>query len=272
MSFKFVLLIASLFNTVYWLIFTFYFVRLCICSWACLDQFLVGSLLLSPGSWCTQGFVCVLQESISSVLCKFWWFYGGVNDNLLQEGLCHTQACCSQGPRIRPLMTCTSTGDSQTQFWLSLCGLGMRFVPFPGLSSSDDQVLGEHTVPGGPCVLVTSPVLATWFPRRDARALSQVCHMSPQETWSQAVTLLVDVTHPGSQEDVISSWEPAHSFVEDAISGADCSSPLSSSSGRLKPASLPPGGEGPVRSQLALLWYSLNPLFCVSLPGWALGC
>ena len=27
---------------------------------------LVGSLLLSPGSWCAQGFVCVLQESFPS--------------------------------------------------------------------------------------------------------------------------------------------------------------------------------------------------------------
>ena len=31
----------------------------------------VGSLLLSLGSWCTQGFVHVLQESVSPVLCKF---------------------------------------------------------------------------------------------------------------------------------------------------------------------------------------------------------
>ena len=29
-------------------------------------QSLVGSLLLSPGSWCTQSSVCVLQESISN--------------------------------------------------------------------------------------------------------------------------------------------------------------------------------------------------------------
>ena len=60
-------------------------------SWACLGQSLVGSLLLSPGSWCTQGFVCALQKSVSPVLCKFWWLYDGVNSNLLQEGLCHTQ-------------------------------------------------------------------------------------------------------------------------------------------------------------------------------------
>ena len=33
-------------------------------SHACVGQSLVGSLLLSPGSWCTQGFVCALQESV----------------------------------------------------------------------------------------------------------------------------------------------------------------------------------------------------------------
>ena len=37
---------------------------------ASLGQPLVGSLLLSPGSWCVQGFVCALQESVSPVLCK----------------------------------------------------------------------------------------------------------------------------------------------------------------------------------------------------------
>ena len=40
-------------------------------SQASLAQSLVGSLLLSPGSWCTQGFVCALQESVSPVLWKF---------------------------------------------------------------------------------------------------------------------------------------------------------------------------------------------------------
>ena len=59
-------------------------------SWACLGQFLVGSLLLSPGSCCTQGFVCALQESVSPVLGKFWQFYGRLNGDLPQEGLCHT--------------------------------------------------------------------------------------------------------------------------------------------------------------------------------------
>ena len=59
-------------------------------SWASLGQSFVGSLLLSPGSWYAQGSVCALQESVPPVLCKFWWFYDGVNGDLLQEGLCHT--------------------------------------------------------------------------------------------------------------------------------------------------------------------------------------
>ena len=47
-----------------------------------------------------------------------------------------------QSPCSRLLLTRTSTGDNQTQFWLRLCGLGVHFVPFLGQSSSGDQVLG----------------------------------------------------------------------------------------------------------------------------------
>ena len=50
--------------------------------WASLGQSLAGSLLLSPGSWCTQAFVCALQESVSPVLCKFCWLYGGLTGDL----------------------------------------------------------------------------------------------------------------------------------------------------------------------------------------------
>ena len=64
-------------------------------SRASLGQSLGGSLLLSPGSWCTQGSVCALQDSVTPVLCKFWWLYDGVNGDLLQEGVCHTQVCCT---------------------------------------------------------------------------------------------------------------------------------------------------------------------------------
>ena len=91
---------------------------------------LMGSLLLSPGSWYTQGFVCVLQESVSPVLCKFWQLCGGVNGDLFQKGLCHTQIYCTQSPWpcSSPRLTCASTWDPQTQFWLSLCGFSVSGV------------------------------------------------------------------------------------------------------------------------------------------------
>ena len=55
------------------------------------------------------------------VLCKLWQLYSGINGDLLQEGLCHTQVCCAQSPCPcgSPLLTRTSTGDTQTQFCLS---------------------------------------------------------------------------------------------------------------------------------------------------------
>ena len=61
-----------------------------------LAQSLLGSLLLSPRFWCTQDFVCALQEFVSPVLYKFWQLSCGVNGNLLQEGLWNTQLCCTQ--------------------------------------------------------------------------------------------------------------------------------------------------------------------------------
>ena len=94
-------------------------------SWATLSQSFVGSLLLSLESWCTQEFVCALQETVSPVLCKFWWLYGGVNGDLLQEDLGHTQVFCTQSPCpcSSPLLTHTSAGDTRTQVWLRLYGV-----------------------------------------------------------------------------------------------------------------------------------------------------
>ena len=78
---------------------------------------------------------CLSPPSVCfPVLCKFWQLYVGVNGDLLQEGLCHTQVCCTQStcPCSRPLLTRTSTGDTQTQFCLSLLGVWVlvhtRFV------------------------------------------------------------------------------------------------------------------------------------------------
>ena len=46
----------------------------------------------APFSWVLEDkFLFVLSKS----LCKFWQLYGGVNGDLLQEGLCHTQIYCT---------------------------------------------------------------------------------------------------------------------------------------------------------------------------------
>ena len=79
------------------------------------------------------------------------------------------------------------------------------------------------------------------LPWGTARALSQVCCVSALRSWSQGETFLADVNHLGSQEDVVSNKEPAHSLVEDAgLWGWDC--PLPSDSGCRPLASLPPAG------------------------------
>ena len=75
------------------------------------------------------------------------------------------------------------------------------------------------------------------------------------------MTLLADVNCPGSQEDLVSKWEPAHSLVEDAISGAEIAPHLQALAVARLPVCLQQV-EGLVHSQLALLWYSLSPLFC----------
>ena len=79
------------------------------------------SFILGPGA---HKFLFVPARVYFPVLCKFWQLYGGVNGDLLQEGVCHTQGCCTQSPCHSLLLTGTST-DAQTRFCLSLCG-------FPG--------------------------------------------------------------------------------------------------------------------------------------------
>ena len=66
----------------------------------------------------------VPSKSLFPFLFKFWQLYGGVNGDLLQESLCHTQVYCTQSPCpcSSPVLTCTSSGDTQTQFYLSFCG------------------------------------------------------------------------------------------------------------------------------------------------------
>ena len=104
--------------------------RLC---WTLLDTHgQVWVSFTSPFSWVLlHTMFCLCPPRVCfPVLCKFWWFFGGVNGDLLQEGFCHTQVCCTWSPSGRPLPTRTSTEDTQTQFWLS-----MLLFPVPSLHS-----------------------------------------------------------------------------------------------------------------------------------------
>ena len=104
----------------------------------------VSCWITAPFSWVlvnTRFYLCPLGVYFP-VLCKFWQLCCGVNGDLLQEGLCHTEVCCTQPyqsvllphccPCGSPLLTRTSIGDTQTVLSQSLLGLwvlvGTRFV------------------------------------------------------------------------------------------------------------------------------------------------
>ena len=134
--------------------------------------------------------------------------------------------------------------------------LGERFVPFPGPSSAGDYVLGEHTVPGGPCILIISPVLAAQFPGVpwEHHLMCGVCLL-----WGADLRLQL-------------SWQM--STVQDPRKTRLATGSLLTVWWRMLslgprlplafwlPLCLLLGVGGPFCSQLALLWYSLIPLFC----------
>ena len=85
----------------------------------------MGSLLLSPGSWCTQGFLFVpsnslfLQSCVSSGGSLVALMGPPLRGLIPHPDLLHPETL----PRSSPLLTHTSTEDTQTQFCLSLGGV-----------------------------------------------------------------------------------------------------------------------------------------------------
>ena len=82
------------------------------------------------------------------------------------------------------------------------CVLCLHFVPFPGLSNSGDQVLGEHTLPKcSESYHLPGPSCSfSWV----HSCISGVPCVSLGELIS-GYDLLMDVNHPGSQEDLVSN-------------------------------------------------------------------
>ena len=95
-------------------------------SWTSLGQSLMGSLILSPGSWWAQSFVCVLQESVSPVLCKIWWLYGGVIVTSSKRSYAISKSAAPRAPALRKATVdpylCRRHTNTQRQVWLSLSG------------------------------------------------------------------------------------------------------------------------------------------------------
>ena len=87
-----------------------------------LGQSLVGSLIFCPGSCYTQSSVCALQESISQSCVHSSSFVEGLMATSSKRAYAITKSAArSPCPCGRPLLTCIFAGDTQTQFWLSLC-------------------------------------------------------------------------------------------------------------------------------------------------------
>ena len=133
--------------------------------------------------------------------------------------------------------------------------VGPAFYAFPGQSGSGNRELEERTLPGA-VRLLPSTVPASV----SGHALSGASCVSSWE-------LISGCDPPGRCQpsrisgSLVRNWKPVCSLVEMPSLGP--SLPLSSSGWRPPPTCLlPPTGDGLVRSQLALLWCSLSPLFC----------
>ena len=112
-------------------------------SWTLPCQSLMGSLLLSPGSWCIEGSVCAQQESIS-------------------------QSCVSSGSSMVGIMA-----TSSKRAYVISRSAAPR-APAPWQATADlylhrrhsDTVLSQSL--GGLCVLVHTRLFwALWTPRRE---------------------------------------------------------------------------------------------------------
>ena len=70
--------------------------------------------------------------------------------------------------------------------------------------------------------LIASPVAATRFPGCAAGVPCQVCCVSVSSgELISGCDPPGECQLPGSQEDLVSNWDPARSLVEDAVSGAE---------------------------------------------------
>ena len=110
-----------------------------------------------------------------------------------------------------PGLSCSDSGSQVLHKGTDSVGPAFCALPRSKQLRPPDQVLGKCTLPlGGTYYHLPSP----------SPSASWVCRVSPLGSWSLTATLMADVNHPGSQQDLVSNWELAHRLVEDAVSGA----------------------------------------------------
>ena len=147
-------------------------------------------------------------------------------------GVCASPVCTAQAPgcsvRSGPCVVC---GIPQKQ------GLGWACVLcLPCPSSSGSQELDGRTLPGcGAPSPLRGPSLSFCPRQQGACALCR----SVLGSWSQAVTLPADVSHPESQKSLVRNWTPLCSLVGGPVSGAEFAPFLFPSASRLRPGPPP---------------------------------
>ena len=124
--------------------------------------------------------------------------------------------------------------------------LGLRFVPSP-FRAAQAARRWRSALSQGARRLFPSAVPASVSVRA-----GRVRLVSVLGSWTLAVTLQRMLTSQNLRKSLVRSWKPVCSVVGDAVSGAEFA-PF--------PSPLPPAGDGPVHSRLALLWYSVSPSF-----------
>ena len=95
-------------------------IQLSVDGWGCVPSMLFDLRPNFGGVNEDKGPLCALQESVSPVLCKFSMVG-------LMATSCKTAYAVSRStapwPCSSPLLIRTSAGDSETQFYFSLCGV-----------------------------------------------------------------------------------------------------------------------------------------------------
>ena len=147
--------------------------------------------------------------------------------------------------------------------------MGLYFVPFPGPSSSGDQVLGKHTLLRWVVCHITSSVPAAQFPGCTTRAPSQVCRVF----FRGADLLLRPSWWMSTIQDPRKSWLATGSLITVWWRMPSLGPRLPPHLPALAITLLPLciwRGDGSVCSQLALSWRVHSILCSVSGPGCAL--